>query len=130
AEDPDPMSIDIETTGVDPWTIDITRIGFANSTLAISVPWCDWQGVNGVRPERTPLDAAIVEATKTALVGGQLKIFQNGIFDRTTFRVHGIECRGPYFDTLYAHQLYSPGTPHDLGFQAGQEFWVPAWKQE
>lgn len=127
-----PMSVDIETTGIDPWEIDITRIGFADKVCAISVPWCDWQGVEGVRERSFVGSQAQYIATLTLdlLESSRLKVFQNGIFDRTVFRVHEIECRPPFFDTLYAHMIYSPGTKHDLGFQAGQELHAPAWKAE
>jgi DNA polymerase I-like protein with 3'-5' exonuclease and polymerase domains len=120
------MSVDIETTGIDPWTIDITRIGFADETCSISVPWCDWQDVEGVRGRHLLIE----ELVRRLLRSSRLKVFQNGIFDRTVFRVHKIECRPPFFDTLYAHMIYSPGTKHDLGFQAGQELHAPAWKAE
>jgi uracil-DNA glycosylase family 4 len=140
----DPIAVDIETTGIDMFTDDITRIGVANQHISVSVPWCDYTEtrpgpnktrvpigtVAGVRGGHTGIERAIKELTLDILKGDKIKVFQNGIFDRTVFRAHQIECKPPYFDTLYSHMLYSPGTDHRLDFQAAQEFHAPRWKQE
>jgi len=66
------------------------------------------------------------------------KIAHNGKYDIAFLKVHGIDIRGFYFDTLIAHHLYDENLPHNLGYLATEftpfteyksEFWESGFEK-
>ena len=126
----DTVAVDIETTGIDPFRSKITAMGLSSKSASVSIPWHSYGGVDGVVESADRLAIGIRKLVAQILQSPKhTKVFQNGIFDRTVMRALGIKCAPPYWDTLHAHLLISPGTEHGLDFQAATEFHAPRWKQ-
>ena len=43
-----PISVDIETLGIDPWSVPITCIGVSDLTDTVSLPWHSYRKVRGI----------------------------------------------------------------------------------
>lgn len=129
----EPISVDIETMGVDPWSAPITCIGMATRDGAVSLPWHSYGNVRGIALARgrnaiaTQCYNAILDILRSPRIE---KVWQNGIYDRMCLRHHGVEVVGSHFDTLTAHMILAPGLPHDESFQCAVEFHAERWKED
>lgn len=115
---PEPIGLDVETAGVDPFTDALTAVAFATATVSVSLTW--------------PCASTAVAAACSAVIKSPSipKVLQNGNFDRIALEQHGLPLRGYDFDTLAAGVVIAPQVAHDLGGQASYEFSAPRWKSE
>jgi len=101
------LSFDTETTSVDSMMASLVGVSLASSQkAAVYVPT--------PLPDGTPEKAAL-EGIKAALENDELtKVGHNVKYDLIVMARHGIEVRGPVFDTMVAHYLISPEASHKL----------------
>ncbi|MCF7787406.1 MAG: DNA polymerase I [Prosthecobacter sp.] len=101
---------DLETTGLDPRDTQIVGIAFS------------WQVHEGwfVHFPREKVEAkAVLEEFRALLVQeGVEKIGHNLKFDLSVLLAHGVEVRGPYFDSMLAHSLIDPDQRHGMDYLA------------
>lgn len=120
----DALSVDIETTGLNPRSDKITGIAFCNKPNdAIACPWPIIQN-------------EVFDAIHKILGDSSLKkVFQNGLFDIEFLSVNGIHVRNYFFDTRYAHHCTLPDgskylKPHSLKFMNSLYTNLPPYKAE
>ncbi|MEM9771428.1 MAG: DNA polymerase I [Cyanobacteria bacterium P01_D01_bin.73] len=114
------VSWDTETTGLDPFAVDLVGIG-----CCFELP--DSTGEDGKPVLRTAyipvghtegeqlVKEAVLEGLRSVLeAGDRPKIFQNAKFDRNIFRAQGIELDGVVFDTMLASYILNPDRSHNL----------------
>ncbi len=110
------LGVDIEGSGLDPFTSFIRCIGIADDEGAVSVPW-------------EPENLQVKRLTLEVLRDPKIKIsMHNGNFDMIAFTAANIEVNGFDFDTLVAHHEVARQMGHDLGLVASLEFPAPRWK--
>lgn len=100
------LSVDTETTGVDPMDCDLVGISLCVETpTAYYIPWSkvDQQEFTAI------LNTYLSDETL-------LKIGQNIKYDILVLRQNGIEIKGALFDTMIAHYLIDPETKHGMDF--------------
>ena len=104
------FSLDTETTGIEPMTARLVGMSFAcREGEAYYIP--------------APADPAAMErlaAKLRPLVGNErtLKIGQNIKYDMIVLARHGMDVRGPLFDTMIAHYVIQPELRHNMDFLA------------
>ena len=104
------FALDTETTGIDPMTSRLVGMSFAcREGEAYYIP--------------APADPAAMErlaAKLRPLVGNErtLKIGQNIKYDMIVLARHGMDVRGPLFDTMIAHYVIQPELRHNMDFLA------------
>ena len=104
-----PIAFDIETNGSE----EITWIGVSRGGWTVSEPFS---------PKLYQLVYELLgEETST-------KIAHNAPFDILRLRKIGIKVNGPIWDTMWAHQLFSPDLPKSLSMCCGLLFDVEHWK--
>ena len=87
--------------------------------LGIALSWAPGQGVFLVWPDDTTARFAMIEALRPAFGDpGLLKIGQNLKFDLAVLKAHGVDVRGPFFDTMLAHGLTHPEQRHTMDYMA------------
>lgn len=91
---------DTETTGLNPLTDKLLGVAFC------AEPRKAWY-----MPVSGPDD---LEAVRPLLEGSAEKIGHNLKFDLEVLRANGIRANGPFFDTMLAHALISPGMKHGM----------------
>ncbi len=91
---------DTETTGLNPLTDELLGVAFC------AEPHKAWY-----MPVSAPED---LEAVRPLLEGPAEKIGHHLKFDLEVLRANGIRVKGPFFDTLLAHALISPGLKHGM----------------
>lgn len=96
----DSWCFDTETTGLNPLTDELLGISFCTE------PHKAWY-----MPVSGPDD---LETVRTLLEGSAEKIGHNLKFDLEVLRANGIRVKGPFFDTMLAHALISPGMKHGM----------------
>ncbi len=111
------VGVDVETGGINPFTSELLCVGLADRHGAISVEW---------PPRDRRIEFAVRDILRLQSIG---KTFQNGNFDKISLERWGIDyATDDEFDTLIAHRVVAPGSPHDLGFIASMELGGPRWK--
>lgn len=92
---------DTETTSLDP---------FAAKLLGIAFSWNAHEGWY------LPIDASkgIPEELRQLFTKSAEKIGHNLKYDLAILQQQGIECNGPYFDTMLAHSLLHPDQRHNM----------------
>lgn len=95
---------DTETTGLNPLTDKLLGVAFC------AEPRKAWY-----MPVSGPDD---LEAVRPLLEGSAEKIGHNLKFDLEVLRANGIRTNGPFFDTMLAHALISPGMKHGMDILA------------
>ena len=104
------FALDTETTGIEPMTARLVGMSFAcREGEAYYIP--------------APADPAAMErlaAKLRPLVGNErtLKIGQNIKYDMIVLARHGMDVRGPLFDTMIAHYVIQPELRHNMDFLA------------
>ena len=112
------VGVDIEGSGMDPFSAFIRCLGLATTEIAVSVPWpSSWNSIT----------TAALKVLRDPTVK---KVLHNGNFDLVAFEALGIECNNFTFDTLVAHHVVAPQMAHDLGEVASIEYPAPRWKSE
>lgn len=96
----DSWCFDTETTGLNPLTDELLGVSFC------AEPHKAWY-----IPVSGPDD---LETVRTLLEGSAEKIGHNLKFDLEVLRANGIRVKGPFFDTMLAHALISPGMKHGM----------------
>ncbi|WP_302015238.1 DNA polymerase I [uncultured Akkermansia sp.] len=96
----DSWCFDTETTGLNPLTDELLGVSFC------AEPHKAWY-----MPVSGPDD---LETVRTLLEGSAEKIGHNLKFDLEVLRANGIRVKGPFFDTMLAHALISPGMKHGM----------------
>jgi DNA polymerase-1 len=101
---------DLETTGLDPRDTQIVGIAFS------------WQAHEGwflhFPREKTEAKAVLEEFRALLMQEGVEKIGHNLKFDLSVLLAHGVEVRGPYFDSMLAHSLIDPDQRHGMDYLA------------
>lgn len=93
---------DIETTSLDRFDAELLGIAFS------------WKP--GEAWYATLTDPEAIEVFRPALEGDAEKIGHNLKYDLAVLLNHGLEVRGPLFDTLIAHSLIAPDQRHNMDF--------------
>jgi DNA polymerase-1 len=101
---------DLETTGLDPRDTQIVGIAFS------------WQAHEGwfvhFPREKNEAKAVLEEFRALLMQEGVEKIGHNLKFDLSVLLAHGVEVRGPYFDSMLAHSLIDPDQRHGMDYLA------------
>lgn len=99
---------DLETTGLDPRDTHIVGIAFS---------WKAHEGWFVHFPREKAAAKAVLEEFRDMLTReGIEKIGHNLKFDLSVLLAHGIEVRGPFFDTMLAHSLIDPDQRHGMDY--------------
>ena len=99
---------DLETTGLDPRDTQIVGIAFS---------WKAQEGWFVHFPREKAAAKAVLEEFRDLLTReGPEKIGHNLKFDLSVLLAHGIEVRGPFFDTMLAHSLIDPDQRHGMDY--------------
>ncbi|MFO1486040.1 MAG: DNA polymerase I [Verrucomicrobiaceae bacterium] len=99
---------DLETTGLDPRDTQIVGIAFS---------WKAHEGWFVHFPREKAAAKAVLEEFRDVLTrDGIEKIGHNLKFDLSVLLAHGIEIRGPFFDTMLAHSLIDPDQRHGMNY--------------
>jgi DNA polymerase-1 len=99
---------DLETTGLDPRDTQIVGIAFS---------WKAHEGWFVHFPREKTAAKAVLEEFRDLLTrDGTEKIGHNLKFDLSVLLAHGIEVRGPFFDTMLAHSLIDPDQRHGMNY--------------
>lgn len=123
-----PVGADIETTGTDFMTSQITAMGLANRNVAVSVPWHRYNS-RLYGPQSGLNCDAIRKLVEAILADTRItKIFHNGLFDMSVLGQKGVAVDGPVEDTYLAHKIAYPDLLHNLQFCMANEFAVRPWK--
>lgn len=104
-----PIAFDIETSGSD----EITWIGVARGDVTYSAMFS---------PKLYQLVFELLGEEES------VKVAHNAPFDILRLRKIGIKVNGPIWDTMWAHQLFSPDLPKSLSMCTGLLFDVAHWK--
>lgn len=100
------LSIDTETTSVDPLNCDLVGISLSiEPSVAYYIPWSE---VN--QKEFADILEPYLSDDKI------LKIGQNIKYDMIVLSQNGLEIQGAIFDTMIAHYLIDPETKHSMDF--------------
>lgn len=101
---------DLETTGLDPRDTEI---------VGIALSWQEHEGwfVHFPR-EKAGAKAALEEFRAVLTREGVEKIGHNLKFDLSVLLAHGVEVRGPFFDSMLAHSLIDPEQRHGMDYLA------------
>lgn len=104
----DSFCFDTETTSLDPSRAELVGIAFsARANLAYYVP---------VPKEKDKMDE-IVSIFRPLLENERIvKVGQNIKYDIQILKWHGVDVRGPFFDTMIAHYLLEPDQRHKLDY--------------
>lgn len=101
------LALDTETTSIDEMMA---------SLVGVSLAWEEGAAryVPSPMPDGTP-ERALLDALRPAL-GDEagLKVGHNLKYDLIVLARHGVEVKGPLFDTMVAHYLIAPEEPHNL----------------
>lgn len=106
-EDAERLSFDTETTSTDPMHAELVGVSLAKrEKRAVYVPT--------PLPDGTPTETA-VDRLRAALEDAALpKVGHNVKYDLIVMKRHGVDVRGPVFDTMIAHYLLNPEASHKL----------------
>ncbi len=101
---------DLETTGLDPRDTQIVGIAFS---------WQTHEGWFVLFPREKAAAKDVLEEFRAVLMQeGVEKIGHNLKFDLSVLLAHGVEVRGPYFDSMLAHSLIDPDQRHGMDYLA------------
>jgi len=101
---------DLETTGLDPRDTQIVGIAFS---------WQEHEGWFVHFPREKAASRAVLEEFRSLFTtDGIEKIGHNLKFDLSVLLAHGIEVRGPFFDSMLAHSLIDPDQRHGMDYLA------------
>ncbi|MBK8092306.1 MAG: DNA polymerase I [Verrucomicrobiaceae bacterium] len=99
---------DLETTGLDPRDTQIVGIAFS---------WQAHEGWFVYFPRDQKVAKAVLEEFRPLLTReGVEKIGHNLKFDLSVLLAHGMEVRGPFFDSMLAHALIDPDQRHGMDY--------------
>ena len=104
------ISLDTETTSIDPHTAELVGISFAveeNEAFYVPIPENREEA-----QKRIEFFKAVYENDSTEKVGQNIK------YDISVLSNYGIEMRGPLFDTMIAHYLIQPEMRHNMDILA------------
>ena len=100
------FAFDTETTSTDPMYASLVGLAFS---------WEEAQGryVPTPMPDGTSTED-VLDVLRPMLEGETPKVGQNLKYDLAVLARHGVDVRGPLFDTMVAHYLLAPEEPHNL----------------
>ncbi len=99
---------DLETTSLDPRSTQIVGIAFS---------WEKHEGWFALFPRDKEAAAGVLEEFRDLLTRTDIeKIGHNLKFDLSVLLAHGLEAKGPFFDTMLAHSLIDPEQRHGMDF--------------
>lgn len=100
------LSLDTETTGVDPMNCDLVGISLCvEPATAYYIPW--------EQADKEELTSILNQYLSDDKI---LKVGQNIKYDILVLGQHGIDIKGAIFDTMIAHYLIDPETKHGMDF--------------
>ncbi|MEM6286470.1 MAG: DNA polymerase I [Bacteroidota bacterium] len=101
------LSFDTETTSTDPMAARLVGVSLAKEVKkAVYVPT--------PLPDGTPEAKALAPVVPALQDDALLKIGHNVKYDLVVMKRHGVDVRGPLFDTMVAHYLLDPEASHKL----------------
>ena len=114
SDEPGPVGVDTETTGLDPLTNQVRLIQVGSKSFALIVDLDGWR-TEGER--QVPWDQPGLGELKAFLEGVHPKVLQNAAFDLNFLLGEGVDLGGPLFDTMIAAKLVNNGmgAKNDLG---------------
>jgi len=125
-----PVSVDVETDGVDPWTCGLRRVGIGTDAGVMIYSPLSVKG-HKMLPDH---EIAAQSRAIAAYVGRAPKLnLHNGIaFDSVVMWRHQMPLNdGGIFDTLVGHQVgYTSELPHRLDFLGSMYTDAPFWKND
>jgi uracil-DNA glycosylase family 4 len=122
----DSVAVDVETNGLDVYSIDLVCFVVADQQTAVVVPWSKTQqGEGAFFNGRQPEARALVNAALAC----RTSITHNGpLFDFTVLSRHGIQIRH-WEDTQAAYHVVTSNFPKRLSHVATCYLDVPPWKE-
>ncbi len=101
---------DLETTGLDPRDTEI---------VGIALSWQEHEGWFAHFPREKAAAKAVLEEFRAVLTKeGVEKVGHNLKFDLSVLLAHGVEVKGPFFDSMLAHSLIDPEQRHGMDYLA------------
>lgn len=112
----DHVAVDTETTGLDPYTVDLLNVGISNAKISVSLRWQEC--------------SILVKSWALKILASNKikKSFWNMQYDLLVFKYQHIEVNGHCDDWMIAHQIIAPRLSHKLTDASCYEFHVPRWK--
>ncbi|MEL6444211.1 MAG: DNA polymerase I [Bacteroidota bacterium] len=104
--DADRFALDTETSSLDAMETDL--VGVSLSAQAREAHYVPTPLPDGTQT------AALLDTLRPALTNDALKVGHNLKFDLVVLAEHGLEVRGPLFDTMVAHYLIEPEASHKM----------------
>lgn len=102
------ISVDTETTGLDPLQVDIVGISFCyKKHQAFYIP---------LPPEFEQAKEILMEFTPVFESETIVKIGQNIKYDMQVLKNYGCEISGPIYDTMLAHYVFQPEQRHNMDY--------------
>jgi DNA polymerase-1 len=106
-----PVAWDTETTGLDPFTVDLVGIGCAWGETITDIAYLPVGHSEGQQLSKSE----VLQALKPILESDRYpKVFQNAKFDRLIFKHQGINLQGVVLDTMLASYVLHPEQNHNL----------------
>ena len=106
-----PVAWDTETTGLDPFTVDLVGIGCAWGEVITDIAYLPIGHTGGQQLSKLE----VLVALKPILESDRYpKVFQNAKFDRLIFKHQGINLQGVVLDTMLASYVLHPEQNHNL----------------
>lgn len=113
------ISFDTETTGLDPRTALPLGIAFSFSKHEAYYVVCTDDSTTADSPADAPQPQAILNEFRPVFEDQTItKVGHNLKYDVTLLKWHGIDIRGPLFDTMLAHSMKEPEMRHGLDYLA------------
>jgi len=109
----DPIGVDVETGGTDPYSAPLLCVGLANTVRGCSIPF--------------PMPECIHALVQRCLSGLRC-YYHNGQHDILTLQNNGFKDINYTGDTMFGAATYNAQAPKDLGFVAACATDLPRWK--
>jgi DNA polymerase-1 len=117
------VSLDTETTGLDPMQAQLVGISFAFASAdgeAVAAAYLPLAHHYAGAPTQLPFDATLAKLKPWLESAAHAKLGQNLKYDRHIFANHGIRLAGVVDDTLLQSYVLESDKPHDLGSLAAR----------
>ena len=115
------VSLDTETTGLDPMTAQLVGMSFAiDDGEKVHAAYLPLMHAYAGAPQQLPFAETLARLKPWLESDAHKKLGQNLKYDRHIFANHGIKLNGVADDTLLQSYVYESDKPHDLGALAAR----------